>query len=479
MDDIFPSPRIKLVVEESIKPGSSLLEFVFSDDVKNIFSPGKNLGSVIPVQANNGSIRYLVSLGEKKKADSQIFFKAGASFARWCNDHPVISCSLDLQQTIINADIHTIRSLLEGLAIGSFEFDRHKTKKSKNNQPLEIGLFSQDKIILSKEVARAVVLGESVDLARDWIHEPANVINPQSLEDRASIVAKKFGLTCNVIQYDELVKMGAGGISAVGRGSQVKPRLIVLEYKGGGSSKPFALVGKAITFDTGGYSLKGTDYIKGMKYDKAGGISVLATIIAAAGMKLKNNLVAVIPTAENMISGDAYRPDDILTLLSGLTVEITTTDAEGRLILADAITYTQNAYKPVGLIDIATLTGGVKIALGSVRAGLLSNNDTLAELMFNLGEKNGEKVWRLPMDDEYFDLIKGDDADMKNAGAREASTIVGGIFLKQVVDENLPWAHLDIAAMGETEHETAWSTKGPNGFGIRLMLAMIEELSNK
>ncbi|MEI8131479.1 MAG: leucyl aminopeptidase family protein [Leptolinea sp.] len=476
MDKIFPEARVKLEISGKFQTQNSSIEFLFSEDEKGVFSPGKQVGTVLPVTEET-RIRYLVSLGKREKIDNQIYFKAAAAFARWCNDHSVAAVSLDTQQPSINGDFQITRSVLEGLSIGGFEFDRYKTKKSKLNQPVKICILSPDTVTFAAEVNRAGIFGEALDLARDWIHEPANIINPQTLEDRAVFAAKKFGLTCKVIQYAELVKMGAGGIAAVGRGSQVKPRLIIIEYKGAGSASPIVLVGKAITFDTGGYSLKGADFIKGMKYDKAGGISVLATILAAARLKLTANIVAVIPTAENMISGDAYRPDDILTLLSGLTVEITTTDAEGRLILADALTYAQTTFKPSAMIDIATLTGGVKIALGSVRAGLLANSDKLADLLFKLGEKNGEKVWRLPMDEDYFDLIKGDDADMKNAGAREASTIVGGIFLKQVIDDRIPWAHLDIAATGESEDDTAWCSKGPTGFGIRLMLDALEELS--
>jgi leucyl aminopeptidase len=290
-------------------------------------------------------------------------------------------------------------------------------------------------------------------------------------------VSKEFGLTVKVIQYDELVSLGAGGLAAVGKGSKDKPRLLVIEYKGAGTEAPVALVGKAITFDTGGYSLKPSEFIVGMKYDKAGGVSVLATIIAAARLKLKINLVAIIPAAENMISSEAYRPDDILKMLSGLTVEIVSTDAEGRLILADALTYAQNTYKPRAIIDIATLTGGVKIALGSRRAGLLSNSDELAATLQNAGETTGELLWRLPLDDEYFDLLKSDDADMKNSGPREAQTIVGAIFLKQFVSDDFPWAHLDIAATGEADSEKPWCGKGPNGFGVRLMLEAVKKLS--
>jgi leucyl aminopeptidase len=479
MENIYPETRIKLSAVESNKSQKGSLFFQFSDEKSETLQPDKKVGSVLPVYANAGEINFIVSLGEKKKAENLTYFKAAAAFSRWCNEHPISEVFLDLDQTNLKSDEHISRSILEGLTIGGFDFDRYKTRNPKGQINTKINIASKSISTITQEVNRAGIVGESLDIAREWIHEPANIINPQTLEERALSIAGKFGLSCKVLQYEELNKMGAGGITAVGRGSLVKPRLIILEYRAAGSAKPIALIGKAITFDTGGYSLKGTDYIKGMKYDKAGGISVLATILAAARLNMKTNLIAVIPTAENMISGDAYRPDDILKLLSGLTVEVTTTDAEGRLVLADAITYTQNTYKPSTIIDIATLTGGVKIALGTVRAGLLSNSDQLSETLFKIGEINGEKVWRLPMDDDYFDLIKSDDADMINAGAREASTIVGGIFLKQVIDPQIPWAHLDIAATGELEHETAWGSKGPNGFGIRLMLDAVEELSKQ
>lgn len=474
---IFPEPSILLKSSSDLSKFKSVLEFRYSDELDMAVSSGKKAGAVSVISDTSGRSLFVVSLGNRKKAVVETFRKAASAFARWSTSHAGKEYGLDLDQTSIISVGSAANAILEGLCLGGFDFARYKTKDIENKSAVTIHVQSKKQKDLDTAINTAMIIGSSVDLARDWIHEPANVINPQSLEERVKEAAKEYGLTVKVIQFDELVSMGAGGLTAVGKGSKDKPRLLLVEYKGAGSHAPIALVGKAITFDTGGYSLKPSDFIQGMKYDKAGGISVLATIIAAARLKLKTNIVTVIPAAENMISSEAYRPDDILKMLSGLTVEIVSTDAEGRLILADALTYTQNTYKPRVIIDIATLTGGVKIALGTLRAGLLSNSDDLAVTLEKAGENTGELLWRLPMDEEYFDLIKSDDADMKNSGAREASTIVGAIFLKQFVSDDVPWAHLDIAATGEADSEKPWCGKGPNGFGVRLMLEAIQKLS--
>ncbi len=476
-NSIFPEPNILLKSSGDLSKFKASLEFRFSDELDMSVSSSKKIGAVSVISDKSGSSLFVLSLGDRKKAVSDTFRKAGTAFSRWSMSHSGKEYGLNLDQASILSVESAANAVLEGLCLGGFDFARYKTKDVEEKKNITIHVQSNKLNDLQAALDNVMVIGSSVDLARDWIHEPANVINPQSLEDRVRTAAKEYGLSVKVIQYDELVTMGAGGLTAVGKGSKDKPRLLLIEYKGAGSQTPIALVGKAITFDTGGYSLKPSDFIQGMKYDKAGGVSVLATIIAAARLKLKTNIVTVIPAAENMISSEAYRPDDILKMLSGLTVEIVSTDAEGRLILADALTYTQNTYKPRAIIDIATLTGGVKIALGTLRAGLLSNSDDLAATMQKAGDITGELLWRLPMDEGYFDLIKSDDADMKNSGAREASTIVGAIFLKQFISDDVPWAHLDIAATGEADSEKPWCGKGPNGFGVRLMLEAIRQLS--
>jgi len=252
----------------------------------------------------------------------------------------------------------------------------------------------------------------------------------------------------------------------------------VLEYAGQApaGTAPVVLVGKAITFDTGGYSIKTSDGILGMKYDKSGGVAVMATLIAAASLKLAQPLVGIIPAAENMISGGSYHPDDILVSMSGKTIEIVSTDAEGRLILADALTYAQRNYKPKALIDIATLTGGVVVALGHVRAAILSNDDELYQALFTAGETTHERLWRLPLDEDYKELIKSQDADMKNSGPREASTIMGATFLKQFVEEGVIWAHLDVAGMADINAPLPYYAKGSTAFGVRLFIEYLKNL---
>lgn len=272
--------------------------------------------------------------------------------------------------------------------------------------------------------------------------------------------------------------MGAGALLAVGQGSRTPSRLIILEYDGADpQAQPVVVVGKAITFDTGGYSLKDRTGMVGMKFDKSGGADVLGLMQALAALKLPQRVIGIIAAAENMVSGEAYRPNDIITSLSGKTIEIISTDAEGRLVLADALTYAQQHYQPRAMLDLATLTGGVVVALGKLRAGLFCNDDALAEALVASGERTRERLWRLPLDEEYAELIKGEDSDLRNSSQqRGAHPIVGGIFLKQFVADGIPWAHLDVAGTADTDKEKPYLAKGSTGFGIRLILDYLERL---
>ncbi len=370
-------------------------------------------------------------------------------------------------------------ALAEGIALGAFRFERFKSGEE-TRPPVRITFLTEDgQAALQADLDQVQVVASAVHLAREWGHEPANVINPVSLAERAQRLAGQAGLKCTVLDDTELARLGAGALLSVGKGSRTPARLIVLEYAGqnpGTGANPIVLVGKAITFDTGGYSIKDTQGIQGMKYDKCGGLAVIATLWAAAQLKLKTPLVGLIPAAENMISSESYRPDDILTSLSGKTIEVLTTDAEGRLVLADALTYAQQAFKPRAIVDLATLTGGVVVALGHVRAGIMANDDRLAGELISAGEKTYERLWRLPLDEEYFDLIKGDEADIKNSGGREGAPIFGGIFLKQFVDDGIPWAHLDIAGVASTGKDLPYCPKGATGFGVRLLVEYLKTL---
>jgi leucyl aminopeptidase len=316
-----------------------------------------------------------------------------------------------------------------------------------------------------------------VNLTRAWSHEPPNIINPETLARRAESLATQTGLGCTIFAEKELSDMGAGAILSVGLGSKTPSHMIVLTHPGhgpGADAAPIVVVGKAITFDTGGYSLKTKTGIVGMKYDKCGGMAVLGIMQAVAALNIPIPVVGIIAAAENMISKEAYRPNDIIRTMSGKTIEIISTDAEGRMVLSDALTYAHTHLKPRAIIDLATLTGGVVVAIGKIRAGLMSNNEALAEALLTAGERTHERLWRLPLDEDYFELIKGGDSDIKNsAGIPQASPVVGGMFLKQFVPDDVPWAHIDIAGTA-TRDKTSEHPKQATGFGVRLVIEYLQ-----
>jgi leucyl aminopeptidase len=446
-------------------------------------TPGKEVGEI---RFNSTEQKALVSLGQKEKINLETFRRAGGALAKWITKNKVTEAGIEAASF---ADYglppdQIAFALTEGLLLGSFRFDKHKSKK---DEPVSAIAYFLDES-LKQTIEQAAIICEATNLARAWAHEPANVINPVSLAERVQELAGEVGLKCTILDDKQLIEMGAGAIVAVGQGSANPSRLIVLEYQppalsrdeAGIEASPIALVGKAITFDTGGYSIKTTDGMVGMKHDKCGAMAVLGAIIAAARLKINTPVVAVLAAAENMISEVAYRPNDILKTLSGKTVEIISTDAEGRLVLCDALTYAQQRFKPRAMINLATLTGGVVVALGSTRAGLFSNSEELSQALFNVGEQVHERLWRLPLDEDYFELLKSEDADFKNsAGVRKAHPIVGGIFLKQFVNDETPWAHLDIAGVSDWDREMPYCPKGASGFGVRLLVEYLRRLEQE
>ena len=465
------SPTYIVRLQDGTSAGSLTATFRFAPELPAVGQPGAQAGDLLLTPNNEAGHTVTVSLGKREKATAETARKAGGALGKWLLDSGATALTVDLSglEEIPGAS----QAALEGVKLGAYRFGRYK-QNDKPAPELTITVTGADDGL----TGRVERLTDAVIFARDLAHEPANVINPITLAERAQFVAQKYGLSFKVIDDKQLAEMGAGAILAVGKGSRTPPRLIVLEYPGVNAEgqQPVVLVGKAITFDTGGYSIKGTEGIVGMKYDKCGGVDVLATMQAAAELKIKTPLVGIISAAENMISGDAYRPDDIIHTLNGKTVEIISTDAEGRLVLADALTYAQQTYQPRALIDLATLTGGVVVALGRVRAGLLSNNDALAEALYRAGEATGERLWRLPLDEEYSRNMKGDDADLKNSGGREGHCILGGAFLKAFVNDEVPWAHLDIAGVADANKEAPYAPKGATGFGVRLLIQYLEQL---
>jgi leucyl aminopeptidase len=451
--------------------------FAAAPEKATISSAAKEFGDIRYDLAAN---KALISLGKKGKINAETIRRTGGIVAKWLAKNAIEVAGIDTASLgAIGVPFNdAIAALVEGLTMGAFTFGRYKSGEQPNPSAVNLLVYDdQLKGEIESVFNRAVIVGDAVNLSREWAHEPPNVINPVSLAERVQQLAIETGLRCMVFDEKQLADMGAGAIVAVGKGSDTPSRLIVLEYAGKSKGNPVALVGKALTMDTGGYSVKTTDGMVGMKYDKCGGMTVIATMVAAARLGLKTPLVGVIAAAENMISGASYRPNDIIHTMSGKTVEIISTDAEGRMVLCDALTFTQKNFKPRAIVDLATLTGAVLVALGTVRAGLLSNNDSLAQALAASGERTFERLWRLPMDEEYFDLIKGDDSDMKNSsGTRAAGTIVGGIFLKQFVSDEVPWAHLDIAGMASPDKDGPYTPKGASGFGVRLLIDYLSGL---
>ena len=423
----------------------------------------------------------LLSLGPQKKLSLEALRKAGGMLAKWLSKNNVPAAGLELNPLfgLGLPPVAAVHALAEGLLLGAFTFSAYKSEREDKESALNLlidGKTGPSLEELERTVRKVEIVAGAVNLTREWSHEPPNVINPVTLAERVQILAGEVGLKCTVLDDKQLTELGAGAMVAVGKGSNTPARLIILEHAGTAGGQPVALVGKALTMDTGGYSIKTTEGIVGMKYDKSGGMAVIGALMAAARLGLKTPVVGVIAAAENMISSAAYRPDDILKAMNGKTIEIVSTDAEGRLVLADALTYTERAFKPRALIDIATLTGAVVIALGSVRAGLFSTSNELAETLYQAGERTHERLWRLPLDEDYFEQIKGDDADIKNSGGRKAGSIIGGLFLKQFVTDETPWAHIDMAGVMGAEKDLPYCPKGGMGFGVRLFLEYLATL---
>jgi len=329
-------------------------------------------------------------------------------------------------------------------------------------------------------VTTAQVVAEATNYAREIGNLPGNVVTPRVMADYGRKLAEESGLVCTVLAKKELEKGGFGGLLAVGGGSVNEPHLIALEYFGAKDAAPLALVGKAITFDSGGISIKPSDKMDEMKFDKCGGVAVLAILKAVAKLKLPLNIIGVISSAENMPSATSYRPGDIVTSYRGpdkrgVTIEVLNTDAEGRVVLGDALVYARERGATT-IIDFATLTGACVVALGSIAAGLLGNDEALQEKIRSAGERTGDRVWPLPLWQEYKDKIKSDVADIKNTGGRYGGAITAAAFLAKYVGE-VPWAHLDIAGTAWTTEELPYLTKGATGFGVRLVVDLLSRWS--
>jgi leucyl aminopeptidase len=424
----------------------------------------------------------VVGLGEREEFEPERARVAGALAARSASTLEAASLALAGPDS---ADPKALAAaLVEGAVLASYRFDRFKTKRGGNDDDAgdEAGRKRLEEILVTGDrgtaeaVETARVAAEAANFARELQDLPSNVVTPSYLAGRAQAIADEHeAVSCEVLGRKEIVAQKMGGLEAVSQGTAEEPKLIVLRYAAEGGGDTLGLVGKGVTFDTGGISIKPSQSMHEMKMDMSGAAAVLEAVSAIAKLEVPINLLAVIPSTENMPSGTAVKPGDIITQLNGKTVEVNNTDAEGRLILADALAYAVQLGAD-RIVDLATLTGAVLIALGSTYAALISNDDAWAAEVEGAASRTGELAWRLPLHPEYKELTKGTAADLTNASAkRKAGTIYAGSFLEEFVDD-VPWVHLDIAG-------TAWDTgreyvgKGPTGFGVRLLVELARSLA--
>ncbi len=365
------------------------------------------------------------------------------------------------------------QALTEGAILGLYKFDKYLEKKEKKEiEEFLVVEFDEKKIPeVERGVERGKIFAQAQNMVRDLVNEPSNQMTPRVLTERAKEVTERFSLRIEVLAEEELRRMGAETFLAVAKGSEEPCHLIVMRYETDPQAATVALIGKGITFDSGGVSIKPSKGMEKMKADMAGGAAVIGAMQILAQLKPQVNVLGIIPATENMPSGHALKPGDVIKSLGGKSIEIISTDAEGRLILADALTYAQRLGADK-IIDIATLTGGCTIALGNLTAALLGSDQKLVDLLIDTSQETGERMWQLPLFEEYFDQIKSDIADVKNSGGREASTITGGMFLKQFVDKT-PWVHIDIAGKELTDKQKGYLVKGAAGYGTRTLAAAV------
>jgi len=375
---------------------------------------------------------------------------------------------------------NAVNALVQGFDSGRYDFVEFLSAKGRRHGKSDLRLLLTDAkqpTALQKVVAEALLIGEVMTDVRDLANQPANEATPAAIVRTARVLAAKYGVRFAAARRGELARTGCNALLAVAQGSSQEPFLLTLTHRGRNPKlKPIVLVGKTVTFDTGGISLKPGRGMEWMRYDKCGGMAVLAATLIASRLKLRHPVIGILPIVENMPGGRATRPGDIVRSHSGKTIEIINTDAEGRLILADALSVAKDL-KPEAIVDLATLTGACIVALGHVLSAVMGNNEKLVEQLRKAGEASGDRLWPFPLLPEYADAIRTPFADIKNVSADGAAgTIIGGIFLRSFVPENIPWAHVDIAGTAWEEKEPSYTASGATLFGTRLLIEWITDL---
>ncbi len=420
---------------------------------------GKMLAFPINMEAEG-----IVVIKLSRRPDVSAARKAGATLAKMAGGKPVMALCGNLRRA---------EEVALGFALRAYDFDDHFTKDSEAPGAVTFMVNDLPKVTEAAEANGAIADG--VFFTRDLVNEPANVLTTTEFADRL-VALKKLGVAVKVLEEDELEKLGMGSLLCVGQGSVSPSKVVVMEWMGGEKGDaPFALVGKGVVFDTGGISLKPAGGMEDMTMDMGGAGVVAGVMKTLAARKAKSNVVGLVGLVENMPSGNAVRPGDVVTSMKGDTIEVINTDAEGRLVLADVLWYAQEQYKPLGMINLATLTGAIIIGLGHENAGVFSNNDALANAFLKAAGAEEEGAWRMPMGKAYDDQLKSRLADMKNVGGRPAGSITAAQFLERFVKPETPWIHLDIAGVAALKTESDFAPKGATGWGVRALNRLIAD----
>ncbi len=421
----------------------------------------------------------LTGLGKKEEFSLERWREASSKAGQFIRDSGLKRFAFHITKLENYSEEVLAEAFIIGLRLGTYQFKELKTQELEKIKEIEEGILlgrnDEEVLAIQKGCHLGEIISKAVYMARDLVNRPSSQVTPTFLAEKAREIAQTYGMEIEVLDMSQAEALGMGAFVGVARGSQEPCKFIILEYNKGKGFETIALVGKGITFDSGGISLKPSEGMEKMKGDMSGAAAVLGTLQAASELQLPLHLVGLIPATENLPSGRALKPGDVLKTLSGQTVEVISTDAEGRLILSDALTYSLR-YQPRAIIDLATLTGAIVIALGDYVIGLFGNDETLLQRVEKASQQSGEKVWRMPLWEEYFDYIKSDVADFKNVGTRAAGAIIGAIFLSKFVGKT-PWVHLDIAGPAFIEKEKPLLPKGGSGAGVRLLIQMLRNWS--
>jgi leucyl aminopeptidase len=458
--------------------GGAITQLIKQGDIKGKLNEVTLIHSLGRLPAGRIAV---VGLGKKKELDTNKIRGALAEACRYLRGKGIASVASGVQGAgIDNIKIDdAVQAMTEGTVLGLYTFRRHMTKKENDSGEIkQFTIIGKEKRLLEKAIEKGQILAEAANWTRDLVNEPSNFMTPADMASAARQIARKYGLKVEVFEKEKIKEMRMGGLLGVSKGSQQTPRFIVLTYKGRESDDiDVALVGKGLTFDSGGISIKPSEHMEDMKGDMAGGAGVMGAIMAVARLKPKINVTALVPATENMPSGSAQKPGDVLTIMNGKTVEVVNTDAEGRLILADALSYA-NKLGAKAIIDAATLTGACVVALGKICSGAFTNNQTLLDKVITASKEVGEPAWQLPMFDEYKEANKSNVADIKNTGNRYGGAITAAKFLEEFVDKT-PWVHLDIAGTADTDKEKGYLVKGATGVPVRTLVNVVLNMAKK